>query len=115
MITYDDFKKIELKTAKILKADRIDCSDRLLKLEIQVGEETRQLIAGIGKAYQPDVLIDTTIIIVANLESKTFTLQSDSGQVVYESQGMLLAASQEGGAPVLLTTMGDVASGADIK
>lgn len=115
MITYDDFKKIELKTAKVLKAERIEGSDKLLKLEIKVGEETRPLVAGIGKAYEPDVLIGKTIIIVANLEPKIFTLQVDSGQVVCESQGMLLAASEDGGMPVLLTTMSDVASGSEIK
>lgn len=115
MITYDDFKKIELKTAKILKAERISGSEKLLNLEIAVGNEIRPLVAGIGKAYEPAALIGKAIIIVANLEPKIFTLRSDSGEVVYESRGMLLAASEEGGAPILLTTMEDIAPGAEIK
>ena len=107
MITYDDFKKVELKTAKVLSAERIEGSDKLLKLEVEVGEETRPLVAGIGKAYDLETLVGKMIIIVANLEPKSL--------LGHESRGMLLAASEDGGAPMLLTIDGDIASGADIR
>ena len=107
MISFDDFKKVELKTAKVLSAERIEGSDKLLKLEVEVGEETRPLVAGIGKAYDLETLVGKMIIIVANLEPKSL--------LGHESRGMLLAASEDGGAPMLLTIDGDIASGADIR
>jgi methionyl-tRNA synthetase len=87
-ITFEDFKKINLKTAKILKAEKLENSEKLIKLEVDLGEEKRQIIAGIQKYYSPEDLIGRTIIIVANLEPKKL-----AGE---ESQGMLLAASVDG-------------------
>jgi methionine--tRNA ligase beta chain len=87
MINYDEFSKVELKVAKVLQAERVEKSDKLLKLQVSLGEEERQIVAGIGKSYSPEELIDEEIIIVANLEPRTlFGL---------ESQGMLLAASDD--------------------
>lgn len=107
MITYEDFKKIELKTAKILKAERIEGSDKLLKLEIEVGKEIGPLVAGIGKTYAPDELIGKTIIVVANLGSRMI--------MGHESRGMLLAASNENEGPILLTVAGEINSGSEVK
>ena len=101
-MTIDDFQKIDLRVAKILEAERIDVSEKLIKLKVTLGAEERQIIAGIGKVYEPAMLIGKEIIVVANLEPRTFTLRQDSGQVGLESQGMLLAASNEDGSPVLL-------------
>lgn len=115
MITYDDFKKVELKTAKIKNVERVEGSDKLIKLTVDLGSEKRQIIAGIGKKYEPENLIGKTIIVVANLEPRSFTLRSDSGQVVLESQGMLLAASNETEGPVLLTTMEDISVGNEVR
>ncbi|MBI2064777.1 MAG: methionine--tRNA ligase subunit beta [Candidatus Yanofskybacteria bacterium] len=110
-ITYDDFKKIDLRVAKILEAVRVDGSDKLVKLKIDVGDPPagggqRQLIAGIGTIYTPEILIGKQIVIVANLEPRKL--------MGYESQGMLLAASDELG-PVLIAPESEVVSGTGIK
>lgn len=125
MVSYEDFKKIELRTAKVVFAERVENSDKLVKLELSLGEEKRpaegearqrrQIVAGIGKKYDPDELVGKTIIIVANLEPRSFTLRQGSGQVVLKSQGMLLAASNESEGPVLLTIMEDISEGSEIK
>lgn len=94
MINYDEFSKIELRAGKVLSAERVEGSEKLLKLEIDLGSEKRQIIGGIGKVYQPEDLIGKEIIIVANLEPRKL--------MGLESQGMLLAAHDENGAPVLL-------------
>jgi methionyl-tRNA synthetase len=85
-ITIDEFMKIQLKTAKVLTAERVQKSEKLLKLQVSLGEgaEQRQIVAGIGKKYTPDDLIGKTIIIVANLKPAKL--------MGIESQGMVLAA-----------------------
>lgn len=102
MMTIDEFKKVELRVAKILEAKMIEGSDKLVRLQVDIGSEKRQIIAGIGNIYTPEILIGKQIIIVANLESiKLMGL---------ESQGMLLAASDEMG-PVLIVPESEVESG----
>ncbi|EKD23601.1 MAG: hypothetical protein ACD_81C00213G0006 [uncultured bacterium] len=105
-ITYDDFAKVELKVAKIMEAERVEKSEKLIKLQLEVGDEKRQIVAGIGKAYGPEELVGKEIIIVANLAPRAL--------MGVESHGMLLAA---GGAenPVLLTPEKDIESGAKVK
>ena len=85
-ITIDEFMKIQLKTAKVLAAERVPKSEKLLKLQVSLGEgtEPRQIVAGIGKTYTPEALIGKTIIIVANLKPAKL--------MGIESQGMVLAA-----------------------
>ncbi len=85
-ITIDEFMKIQLKTAKVLTAERVPKSEKLLKLQVSLGEgtEQRQIVAGIGKKYTPEDLIGKTIIIVANLKPAKL--------MGIESQGMVLAA-----------------------
>ncbi|MEP6958457.1 MAG: methionine--tRNA ligase [Nitrospirota bacterium] len=85
-ITIDEFMKIQLKTAKVLNAERVPKSEKLLKLKVSLGEgaEERQIVAGIGKKYEPESLIGKTIIIVANLKPAKL--------MGIESQGMVLAA-----------------------
>jgi methionyl-tRNA synthetase len=85
-ITIDEFQKIQLKTAKVLTAERVPKSEKLLKLQVSLGKgtEPRQIVAGIGKKYTPDALIGKTIIIVANLKPAKL--------MGIESQGMVLAA-----------------------
>ena len=87
-ITIDEFMKIQLKTAKVLTAERVPKSEKLLKLQVSLGEgagaEQRQIVAGIGKKYEPESLIGKTIIIVANLKPAKL--------MGIESQGMVLAA-----------------------
>ncbi len=83
-ITIDDFMKIQLKTAKVLSAERVPKSEKLLKLQVSLGDEQRQIVAGIGKKYEPEALIGKTIVIVANLKPAKL--------MGIESQGMILAA-----------------------
>jgi len=107
VITYDDFQKLDLRVAKILSAERVEGSENLVKLQIDVGElGERQLVAGIGKAYEPEALIGKQVVIVANLEPKKL--------MGVESNGMLLAASSEAG-PVLLCPESEVVPGTSIK
>lgn len=107
MITYEDFKKIELKVAKVLEAERVEGSEKLLKLKVDLGEaEPRQVIAGIGKNYDPANLPDKEIIIVANLEPRKL--------MGLESNGMLLAADSPDG-PVILMPEKEIAPGSTIK
>ena len=83
-ITIDEFMKIQLKTAKVLTAERVPKSEKLLKLRVSLGTEERQIVAGIGKKYEPETLIGKTIVIVANLKPAKL--------MGIESQGMVLAA-----------------------
>ncbi len=106
MIKFEDFKKIDLRVVKIIKAERVADSEKLIKLEVDGGEEKRQIIAGIGKYYGPEDLIGKEIIMVWNLEPKVlFGL---------ESKGMLLAAEDEKG-PVLLIVDKEVSAGTKIR
>ncbi len=95
IVTFDDFKKAELKTARIVAAERVEGADKLLRLQVQVGEERRQLVAGIAQRYAPENLPGKNIVIVANLKPAKIR-----GLL---SQGMLLAAS-DGSGLTLLTT-----------
>lgn len=107
MISIDDFKKIELKAGKILSAERVEGSEKLVKLSVDLGEENpRQILAGIVAQYPPDTLVGKTIAVVANLDPRKL--------MGMESQGMLLAAEGENG-PVLLTPDADVTPGAKIR
>lgn len=135
MITYEEFKKIDLRTAKVLVAERVEGSDKLVKLDVSIGAEvpispeqgsgvkssildlpaesadsgkigTRQIIAGIGKSYAPEDLIGKSIVIIANLEPRKL--------MGLESQGMLLAAD-DNGLPVILVPIREVPPGSMIK
>jgi methionyl-tRNA synthetase len=106
MITYDDFKKVELKIAKIITAEEIPGAEKLLKLQIDLGSENRQIVAGIKKNYQPGSLIGKEIAVVVNLEPRMV--------MGVESNGMLLAASDEGG-PVIIMPEREVPPGSGIK
>ena len=93
MVKFEQFKEIELKVAKILEAERVEGSEKLLKLKIDIGEENpRQLVAGIGKAYAPEDLMGKQVVIIANLDPRMM--------MGLESRGMLLAASDAEGKPV---------------
>lgn len=107
MISYDEFSKIELKIATIKEAVRLEGSDKLIKLQIDLGEETRQLVAGIGKKYEPENLIGRQIVIVANLEPRKLMGE--------ESRGMLLAAKDVEGSPILLMPDTTTPSGSKIS
>lgn len=107
MIDYEKFKEVELKTAKIISAERVEGSEKLIKLSVDLGSETRQVVAGIGVKYQPEDLLGKNIIIVVNLEPRKL--------MGLESQGMLLAASNDEEGPVLLTTLEDIKPGSEVR
>ena len=102
MITFDDWQKIELKTAEIISAENHENADRLLVVKVRVGEEERQLVAGIRGHYEPEQLVGKTVIVLANLEPATIR--------GVESQGMILAI-KDGDRMAILTPDGAVASG----
>ncbi len=106
MISFNEFQKTELKVAKITKAEDIEGKDKLVKLEIDLGEETpRTLVAGLKPAYSAEELVGKTIVVVANLEPAKIA--------GIESNGMLLAADSENGV-VLLTLDRDIAVGSSV-
>jgi methionyl-tRNA synthetase len=106
MISIEDFRKIELRVATVKSAEAHPNADKLLVLQVELGEEQRQICAGIRNHYNPEDLVGKQIVVVANLE--TAKLRG------LESQGMLLAASDEGRV-IVLTPEKPVASGAKIS
>jgi len=106
VITIDDFAKVELRTAEVLSAEAHPNADRLLVLRIKVGEEERQLVAGIRAHYEPEALVGKTVVIVANLQPATLR--------GVESQGMLLAV-KDGDRVCVLSPDGAVASGLQVS
>ena len=105
-ITYDDFRKVELKIGKILAAEEVPTAEKLLKLQVDLGTEKRQVVAGIKKQYAAADLVGKEVVIVANLAPRMI--------MGVESQGMLLAASDENG-PVILSPVKDVPAGSGVK
>jgi methionine--tRNA ligase beta chain len=106
IVGFEDFKKLDLRVARVTLAERVAGSDKLLRLEVELDGGKRQIVAGIGKIYEPALLVGREIIIVANLEPRKL--------LGLESQGMLLAASDEGG-PALLTPDRTVVPGSKIS
>ena len=107
-ITIDDFAKVELRVAQVLVAERIPKADKLLRLEVDLGYEKRQILAGIAQYYEPEKLIGRKIVIVTNLAPRKMR--------GLESNGMLLAASlPPDGAPILAGFLEDVPLGARLK
>ncbi len=106
IIPFTDFAKVDLRVARILEVERVEGSDKLLRLQVSLGDEKRrQILAGIGKKYTPEELINREIIVVANLEPRSL--------MGFESQGMLLAAGDAAG-PVLLRPDVEVPPGSEI-
>ncbi|MGC9159455.1 MAG: methionine--tRNA ligase subunit beta, partial [Terracidiphilus sp.] len=106
-ITIDDFVKVDLRVAQVLVAERIPKADKLLRLEVDLGYEKRQILAGIAQYYEPEKLVGRKIVIVANLAPRKMR--------GLESNGMLLAASLPDGAPVLAGFLEEVPLGARLK
>ncbi|MDP1677849.1 MAG: methionine--tRNA ligase [Bacteroidota bacterium] len=106
-ITYDDFAKVDLRIAKIIEAEAVPKSKKLIRLQIDLGFEKRQIVAGIAEKLSPEQLIGKTIIVVANL--------APAKLMGVESQGMLLATAADGANFALLTSSTNVDSGVGIK
>jgi len=98
-VTIDDVMKLDLRVATVMAAERVKKSDKLLKLQIRIGDLQRQIVAGVGKQYEPEQVVGRKIVVVANLKPAKLMGQ--------ESQGMLLAANSPDGLPTLITIMNE--------
>jgi methionyl-tRNA synthetase len=107
-IAIDDFAKVDLRVGVVVTAQRVKGSDKLLHLSVDIGEpQPRSIVAGIAEAYEPEPLVGRKVVIVANLAPRKLR--------GIESQGMIVAASLEGGKPVLASFLEDVPVGARLK
>jgi methionine--tRNA ligase beta chain len=108
LMTIDEFQKSDLRVGKIVSAERVEGSEKLLKLQVDIAEpESRQILSGIAKQYAPDDLVGKSVVIIANLEPRMM--------MGTESNGMLLAAHGEDGSPVIIQPVSDVPPGAKIS
>jgi methionine--tRNA ligase beta chain len=105
-ITYEEFSKVKLKVGKILSAENLPGYNKILRLIIDLGDEEREIMSGIAKHYQPDEIVDKNVVVCTNLEPRKF------GEQV--SDGMVLAASDESGRPILLTVVENTNPGSQI-
>jgi methionyl-tRNA synthetase len=107
-ISIDDFSKVELRVGQVLSAERVKGADKLLHLKVDLAEaEPRSIVAGIAEAYSPEVLVGRKVVIVANLAPRKLRGLT--------SNGMIVAASVEGGKPVLASFLEDIPVGARLK
>lgn len=107
MITFDDFRKLDIRIGTVISAARIPGTDKLLTLEIDVGTEKRHVVAGIAETYLPDDLIGKEIPVLLNLEPRKIR--------GVESHGMILAAVDADGKPILLHPDRVVPSGSTVR
>ncbi len=106
-ISIDDFAKIEMRVGQVKVAEKVKGADKLLRLEVDIGNEVRQVVAGIAEAYDPATLVGRKVVLVTNLAPRKLR--------GLESNGMIVAASVEGGRPVLAGFLEDVPVGAKLK
>jgi methionyl-tRNA synthetase len=107
-VDIEDFGKVDLRVGQVLSAERVKGADKLLHLKVDIGEsEPRTIVAGIAAVYDPDGLIGRKVVIVANLHPRKLR--------GIESNGMIVAASLEGGKPILAGFLEDVPVGARLK
>lgn len=105
-VKFEDFKKLDIRIGKIISAEKVENTDKLLKLKISFGKEKRQIIAGIAESYSPEEIIGKQIPVIINLEPRILK--------GLESQGMILAADSEG-KPVLLHPNKKVPDGSVVR
>jgi methionyl-tRNA synthetase len=106
-ISIEDFAKVELRVGQVKVAEKVKGADKLLRLEVDLGSEVRQVVAGIAEAYAPETLVGRKVVIVVNLAPRKLR--------GLESNGMIVAASPEGGKPVLAAFLEDVPVGTRLK
>ena len=105
-ISINEFAKVQMRVGQILEAEKIEGSRKLLKLRVDIGDEVRQVVAGISEAYAPEDLINRKVVLVANLKPAKL--------MGVESNGMIVAAS-DGGRPVLVTFNEEVPNGSPLS
>ena len=106
-IGIEDFAKVEMRVGQVKSAERVAGADRLLQLQVDIGDEVRQIVAGLALAYKPEELVGRKVVVVTNLQSRKLR--------GVESNGMIVAASTAEGAPVLAGFLEDVPVGAKLK
>jgi methionyl-tRNA synthetase len=106
-ISIEDFAKVELRVGQVIVAEKVKGADKLLRLEVDLGTEVRQVVAGIAEAYAPEALVGRKVVIVVNLAPRKLR--------GLESNGMIVAASPEGGKPILASFLEDVPIGTRLK
>lgn len=106
-VDYDTFAKTDLRVGKVLEAERVPKSDKLIRMKVDLGFELRTIVGGIGKAYEPETLIGRQVVVVANLAPRKL--------MGIESHGMLLAASDNAGLPYLIAPPEDARPGFIVK
>jgi len=106
MISFEDFKKLEIRIGKVIEAEKIEDADKLVKLVFDLGDEKREIVAGIAEFYDPRDLVGKEIPIITNLEPKTFR--------GHTSYGMILAVDVDG-RPVLLHPDEDIPPGSIVR
>jgi methionyl-tRNA synthetase len=107
MISIEDFKRVELRVGKVLACEKIPKSEKLLRVQVSLGAEQRQVIAGIAQQYSPESLVGKKVVLVSNLQPARLMGE--------ESRGMLLAASDNNGKLSVITLDGDIAEGSVVK
>ena len=105
-ISINEFAKVQMRVGQVLEAEKIEGSRKLLKLRVDIGDEVRQVVAGISEAYAPEDLLNKKVVLVANLKPAKL--------MGVESNGMIVAAS-DGGRPVLATFNEEVPNGSPLQ
>jgi len=106
-IGIEDFAKVEMRVGQVKSAERVAGADRLLQLQVDIGDEVRQIVAGLALAYKPEELVGRKVVVVTNLQPRKLR--------GVESNGMIVAASLPDGAPVLAGFLEEVPVGAKLK
>jgi len=107
-IAYEDFAKVDLRVGKVIEAEKVPKADKLLRLQVDMGDHSRQILAGIAQHFEPEALIGKSVLVVANLAPRKLR--------GFESQGMILAASLPDGPPLSLVSVDEsVPAGATVK
>lgn len=106
-ITIDDFKKIDLRVGRVIEAEKVEKSAKLIKLQIEIGNEKRQVIAGIAQHYKAEDLVGKLVVIVANLQPAKL--------MGYDSEGMILAASNDSGVLTIVGVQSEISTGSIVK
>ena len=107
MVNIEDFAKLDLRIVKVIEALRVEGSDKLLKLNVDDGEEQRQILSGIGKSYQPEEIIGMNLVAIINLEPRSMMGE--------ESCGMILATGEDLDGITLISPINEVPAGSKIK
>lgn len=107
MVTIDDFVKLDIRIIKVLEAVRMEGSEKLLKLKVDIGGETKQILSGIGKSYQPEDIVDKNLVAIVNLEARKMMGE--------ESEGMILATGDDLENITLIIPDKEVSAGSKIR